>query len=230
MKKLSDLLKNNGFDLLTSAITSGQFTYAVKTEKRAQRQEAMAAEELRSIEYKELEESVYKSNIQGKASNYEEAAQEVQRLEIAKNKELNPSKKAVYEEEFKRAKEKEKEKLDDFLESVKKNDISEIFTNLFNKYTEFLSHLKIDQLVSLFNLSIDFALFTSCFSLMSLLAGEHFINFFKLEERYPRLAKAIQIKISVNKIYKTSFFIFHFILLIIGILGNVYMFLLHYFV
>lgn len=118
----------------------------------------------------------------------------------------------------------------DTIDDIVKSDLSSIFKDIYTKYSQFLEGLSLDQIVAIFNLIIDCTLSFSLFSLISLFMGEHLIDYFKLEKNYPSLANLIRLKIQLNKhlrMYNLGFLI---LFLIFGIFGNLYMFLLNYFV
>jgi hypothetical protein len=116
------------------------------------------------------------------------------------------------------------------IDDISKSDISDIFKSFIEKYYQFLSGLSLDQIVAVFNLLIDFTLGYSLFTLASLFMGEHVIDYFKLANKYPKLASLIRLKITLNKHLKMFNLSFFIIFLLAGIVGNLYMFLLKYFV
>ena len=65
-----------------------------------------------------------------------------------------------------------------------------------------MNNLSSLQLLAVFNLSMDVMLVSSGLTVLSLLIGDHLIIYFKLEERYPKLAKLIRLKTTLNKYYK----------------------------
>ena len=50
---------------------------------------------------------------------------------------------------------KAKQKLDESFENIRKLDISEIFSSLYNNYIEYLDSLTSDKIVCLFNIILD---------------------------------------------------------------------------
>lgn len=115
------------------------------------------------------------------------------------------------------------------IEKRSKSDLSGIFIKLIEKYHQFLEGLTLDQIVAFFNLIIDFSLCYSLFTMASLFMGEHIIDYFKLDKKYPRLASLIRLKININKHLKMFNLGIFILFLLAGIAGNLYMFLLKYF-
>jgi hypothetical protein len=58
--------------------------------------------------------------------------------------------------------------------------------------------------------------------------GEHLIDFFKLEVRYPNLTKLIRLKNKVSRYYKTMYLVLYLLFLAFGILGNILMFFMEH--
>jgi hypothetical protein len=85
--------------------------------------------------------------------------------------------------------------------NIVKSDLSDLFNNLIDNINGFLSTLSSDQLVIVFNLSGYIMLFFTVTSITTILIGDQLINIFKLEIRYPKLAKYIKFKQTLNKHY-----------------------------
>lgn len=95
--------------------------------------------------------------------------------------------------------EEAKKKLDKSYEEISKNNIGEIFTNLYNKYNEYLDNLTPDKIVCLFNMILDGLIFTSFLSVLSIMLSENIINRLKFLENYPKLFKLLQLRNNINK-------------------------------
>lgn len=106
------------------------------------------------------------------------------------------------------------------------------FSDLFNNFTEFLkdyvSIISSEQQVILFNLSGYMLLLMILTTITTLLIGDHLILYFKLESKYPKLAKYIKFQVTLRE-YQLRFYIayFYFIILIL-ISVNIFMFTYDY--
>lgn len=83
-------------------------------------------------------------------------------------------------------------------------NIIEIFTNFVNNWNKMLSTLTFEQLVAVAHLSSAICILVFLFSIISILFGDHIILYFKLEERFPKLAVILKIR---SKLTKFSLFI-----------------------
>lgn len=110
-----------------------------------------------------------------------------------------------------------------FLE-IKKLDISEILTSLYNKYGEFLDSLTPDKIVCLFNVIIDALVLSSFLSVLSIMLSENIINKIVFLEKYPRILSLLKLRNNINKKVSKIYLLMHFFIIIFGILGNIWMF------
>lgn len=113
--------------------------------------------------------------------------------------------------------------------NIVKSDLSELFNNLIDNYREFLNTLSSDQMVIIFNISGYIMLLFTLTSITTILVGDQIINIFKLEIRYPKLAKYIKLKQTLNKHYLRFYIVLFYILILSLISVNIYMFLFEYF-
>ncbi len=101
---------------------------------------------------------------------------------------------------------------------------------LYESYQKILSTLRLDQIVALFNGFLSYSLFMTCLSLALFLYADYLLDRFNLEGRYPRIAKYIKKKKkNLKALYLKIYIILIFLLLLIQIIGNIYMFLAPYF-
>jgi len=112
---------------------------------------------------------------------------------------------------------------------IVKSDLSELFNNLIDNYREFLTTLSSEQMVIVFNISGYIMLLFTLTSITTLLIGDQLINFLKLETKYPKLAKYIKLKQTLNKHYLRFYIVLFYILLLLLISINIFMFSLEYF-
>jgi hypothetical protein len=115
-------------------------------------------------------------------------------------------------------------KLNVSYDEIKKLDISDFFISLYDKYSEFLDTLTADKIVCLFNIIIDGLIFSSFISVLSIMLSENIINQMVFLEKYPRILKFLRLRNVINKKVSKFYLLMHFILIISGILGNIYMF------
>lgn len=113
--------------------------------------------------------------------------------------------------------------------NIVKSDISELFNNLIDTYREFLSNLSSEQLVIVFNISGYVMLLSTLTTITTLLIGDQLINLLKLEVKYPKLAKYIKFKQTLNKHYLSFYICLSYILLLILIAINIFFFTFEYF-
>lgn len=166
-------------------------------------------------------ETIVQSRIASLKENFEERRIVESQLETA----TGEAKKYLVEKSKKLEK-----KIEDNIDDLVKSDLSDIFKNTIDNYYKFLDGLTLDQTVAFFNLIIDFSLGYSLFTIASLFMGEHIIDYFKLDIKYPKLASLIRLKININKHLKMFNLGIFILFLLAGIVGNIYMFLLKYFI
>jgi len=114
--------------------------------------------------------------------------------------------------------------LDQSYTEVTKLDISEIFNSLYNKYSEYLDSLTPDKIVCLFNIIIEGLILTSFVSVLSFMLSENIINKIGFLEKYPRILKLLKLRNNINKKVSKFYLLMHLILIVLGLLGNIYMF------
>ena len=117
-----------------------------------------------------------------------------------------------------------KKKMDESCDEIRKLDISEYLNSLYNKYSEFLDTLNPDKIVCLFNIIIDGLILSSFISVLSIMLSENIINKIGFLEKYPRLLKLLKLRNNINKKVSKFYLLMHFIIIILGILGNIFMF------
>jgi hypothetical protein len=110
------------------------------------------------------------------------------------------------------------------LEDIKKLDVRDILTSLYNKYGEFLDTLTPDKIVCLFNIIIDALVLSSFISVLSIMLSENIINKIGFLEKYPRIIKLLKLRNNINKKISKIYLFIHFCMILFGILGNIWMF------
>ena len=115
-------------------------------------------------------------------------------------------------------------------DSINKADISSFLSDFIKNYQSFVDQLSLDQLVALFNIIGFGMLLSTLFSISTLLIGDYLIDKLQLDIKYPKISKYIKLKQRLNKHYLMFYMTMLFIISIVIILANVYMFLLKYFV
>jgi hypothetical protein len=109
-------------------------------------------------------------------------------------------------------------------DEINKLDISEYLTSIYNKYGEFLDSLTPDKIVCLFNIIIDALVLSSFLSVLSIMLSENIINKIVFLEKYPRILSLLKLRNNINKKVSKIYLLMHIIIIIFGILGNIYMF------
>jgi hypothetical protein len=99
-------------------------------------------------------------------------------------------------------------------------------TSLYNKYGEYLDSLTPDKIVCLFNIIVDTLVLSSFLSVLSIMLSENIINKITFLENYPRILHLLKLRNNINKKISKYYLFMHFIILIMGILCNIWMFFL----
>jgi len=111
---------------------------------------------------------------------------------------------------------------------IVKSDFSGFFTNFFDNFREFISVLSSEQMVIIINLLGYIVLTQILITITSVLIGDNLINLFKLDTKYPKLAKYIRFKQTIKR-YKLNFYILNLYLVIILLVTvNIFMFTYEY--
>ena len=74
------------------------------------------------------------------------------------------------------------------------SDVFGIFKDMLNTFQEFLLTLNLEQHIALANLFSDIFIFSCLVTIVTIFYGDLMIKYFNLEEKYPRLAKLIQLR------------------------------------
>ena len=114
-------------------------------------------------------------------------------------------------------------------DSINRSDIFSFFFDFLEWYRNFVDQLNLEQLVAIFNLIGYGTLLSILISISIILLGDYLIDKLKLDIKYPKFAKYIKIKQSLNKHYLMLYFVLFYFIIIIFIIGNIYMLLLKYF-
>nr|YP_010130265.1 hypothetical protein KQ422_mgp033 [Clavaria fumosa]QPZ51167.1 hypothetical protein [Clavaria fumosa] len=89
----------------------------------------------------------------------------------------------------------------------KKNDYINQFNVLIEKYKDFLSTLSVEQIAAIVNILGYIIIISSIISIAAVLYGDFLIRYFKLEERFPKLAVFISIRRKFQRYYLNYNFI-----------------------
>ena len=103
-------------------------------------------------------------------------------------------------------------------------NLGELITNLYNKYGEYLDTLTPDKIVCLFNIIMDGLILSSFMTVMSIMLSENIINKITFLEKYPKILKLLKLRNYINKKVSKFYLLMHLIIIILGILGNIFMF------
>ena len=113
---------------------------------------------------------------------------------------------------------------------INNSDISSYISDFLDNFRKFVDLLNLEQLVALFNIIGYVTILFTLFSITTLLIGDYLIDNFKLEIRFPKLAKLIRIKQILNKHSLFFNIIMFYVIVITFIIMNIYMLLLKYFI
>nr|YP_009710735.1 hypothetical protein [Amanita phalloides]QFZ98684.1 hypothetical protein [Amanita phalloides] len=81
------------------------------------------------------------------------------------------------------------------------NNLFELLLNLYNNWMIMLSNLNLHQLIALAHLMSGIFLLYNLFNIIFILFGEFLINYFKLEEKFPRMAIFIKLRKKLQRYY-----------------------------
>lgn len=113
--------------------------------------------------------------------------------------------------------------------AIKKSDLFDWVTDFIEKYQNFLNNISLDQKVALFNIICDIMILMALTSISILLIGNFIIKNYNLETKYPWLYKYIKIRENLNKYFLRYYIILLYIIVLLCLGGNIYMFVLKYF-
>lgn len=119
---------------------------------------------------------------------------------------------------------------EDGVEYLNKNDLGSLISEMIEKYQSFLSTLTLEQHVILFNLIGLISLLYISISIFSIFFGNKIIDRLNLQSHFPKLAKFILFRQKVSEYNYITLIIMFYCTGLLWILGNIYMFLLPYFV
>jgi hypothetical protein len=102
------------------------------------------------------------------------------------------------------------------------NQITNIFNNLIENIKVFASSLDIEQLVAFINLSGEVFIFTCFVSVGAVLYSDFLIKYFKVENKFPKIANYIQLRRKFQRYYLNINFLGAILMLIFLFSFNIY--------
>jgi hypothetical protein len=222
MNLFKDLVKKYGLGMILGAATLDGYRRQIINERKnnilelIQKERNSLSEDIK-VEYDKVIEDI-SNNTKSKAviGRYKEAADEHKKaVDIYNTDPSNYNNNEMI---------KSHKKLNNSFDEIKKLDISEFLTSIYNKYIEFLDSLSADKIVCLFNIIIDGLILSSFLSVLSIMLSENIINKIGFLEKYPRILKLLKLRNNINKKVSKIYLLMHFIVIIISILGNIFMF------
>lgn len=228
---LKRLVKEHGYGIVMAAVAFDGYRRTFNNDVNSQKLETIRAEsEALRKQAAQAEQEKYDQNIadmhektktNAVTGRYAEAAEEHYAAVKAHSK--NPT-------EYRQAEvERAKQKLEKSLEEVKElteSSFFEYFNSFYNKYTEYLETLTPDKIVCVFNIIIGSLTLSSFVSVLSLMLSENIINRIKFLDRYPKILALLKLRNKINKGVMKVYLIIHIILILGGILSNLYMLIL----
>lgn len=106
------------------------------------------------------------------------------------------------------------------------NNFTGLFSGIIEKWNNLLHSLTLEQLAIFSNTIVAFLVLTCLINIILIMYSDFLINFFKLEENLPKLAKFIQLRRKLQRFYITLFFSISIIALITVIYLNLKFFYL----
>lgn len=222
MNLFKNLVNKYGLGIIIGAATLDGYRRQILNDRKnnileeIQRQRNSFSEDIRVAYDKAIEESSNITKNKAAILRYKEAADEHKKAIDKYN--ANPS--DYNNNEMIRA----NKNLEVSFDEIKKLDISEILTSLYNKYGEYLDSLTPDKIVCLFNIIIDSLVLSSFLSVLSIMLSENIINKIGFLEKYPRILNLLKLRQNINKKVSKIYLLMHLIIIIFGILGNILMF------
>ena len=98
------------------------------------------------------------------------------------------------------------------------NNFTDSISQLILEYQDFLNSLTLVQLLTILNILIGFLILNCLFTLIAVFYGESLINYFNLDQKFPRLTKFIMLRKKFNQFY----FFVNCIVIIIAIISMIY--------
>jgi hypothetical protein len=218
MNLFKNLVKKYGLSLILCAATLDGYISQIINERKNNILERIQKEQNSLSEDRKVESVVEEIYTKNKAAigRYTEAADEHQKAVDKYNADPSDNNEII----------RSHKNLDDSFDEIQKLDMTKMLTSLYNKYGEYLDSLTPDKIVCLFNIIIEGLILSSFFSVLTIMLSENIINKIGFLEKYPRILKLIQLRNNINKKISKIYLFIHFILIIIGILANIYMFFL----
>jgi hypothetical protein len=81
-----------------------------------------------------------------------------------------------------------------------------------------------DKIVCIFNIITFSLVFSSFLTVISILLSDKVLNQFTFLEKYPRVLYFLKLRNSINRKIALIYLIVHLILILFGLIGNIYMF------
>lgn len=97
------------------------------------------------------------------------------------------------------------------------NSHSNLYDQCINLYNQLLNDFNWDQIIALAHIFGMTCLIICLIKIISIYFGEYFITYFNLEQKYPKIARFIQLRRKLQRFYLISYLIL-IILLILGII------------
>jgi len=227
-KIFTELVKKHGFGLVMAAVTLYVLRSQVGSDRdktELERVNADLADAKAKAKQKDLvdlnknlEETPEKAKNCGLLGRYQEEADTHKAVKDAYK--ANPTE--YKKNEMDRAKAKADKSYDE-LKELTESSLFEHFHSLYNSYIEFLDTLTPDKIVCVFNIIIGGLCLSSFFSVLSIMLSDNIINKIKFLDRFPKILNVLRIRSFINKKIAKLLLFWHLILILGGILSNIYM-------
>jgi hypothetical protein len=117
--------------------------------------------------------------------------------------------------------------IENIKEILENNSNSSFFnlSELFKSYKILFDKLSFEQTLAIMNISGSVFIFISLISIITIFYGDYLTKYFKLEKRFPKLARFIQLRRQIKNVGILFNLIFTFTILIITIYINIIVFI-----
>ena len=230
-KILAELIKRHGFGFVMSAVALDGYRITVTNDWNGKKREEIqadakaaqeAADNAAQLEYQQnIADAAEKNKNCAVMGRHKEAAEEhFWSVENYSKGHTEARKNAV-----ERAKEKLAKSYDEVKE-LKESSFCEYLNSIYNSYTEYLDTLTPDKIVCVFNIIIGTLTLSSFVSILSIMLSENIIKRIKFLDRFPRVLALLKIRNNINKQIAKVYLFLHLVLILWGIICNIYMLIL----
>ena len=231
---LKKLVKEHGYGIVMAAVALDGYRRTVNNDVNSKRLEDIRAQAKAAAEKaNDAQRAEYQKNIAEMQEKTKNSAVSGRFVEAAEEHKVAVEAYSKNPTEYRQAEiERAKQKLDKSFEEVKslevvkeiqKSSLFEYINSFYNNYTEYLDSLTPDKIVCVFNIIIGGLTLSSFVSVLSIMLSENIINRIKFLDRFPKILAILKLRNNINKGIAKVYLIIHLVLILGGILSNIYM-------